>query len=80
VFSTLFVAGAGALYSWCPSDLNKAKALMQYNLATAHAIRDEQDKAVQNLSKVCISLVTSFPGASSCTVGLFFVFFFRVPR
>ena len=33
----------------------RAKAIMQYNLATAHAIRGEYDKAVQNLGEVgCI--------------------------
>ncbi|ELT87157.1 hypothetical protein CAPTEDRAFT_171307 [Capitella teleta] len=41
---------ACALYPWYPADLSTAKALMQYNLASAHAIRDEQDKALQNLS------------------------------
>ena len=30
----------------------RAKAITQYNLATAHAIRGEYDKAVQNLGEV----------------------------
>ncbi|KAI0221541.1 CCR4-NOT transcription complex subunit 10-A [Lamellibrachia satsuma] len=41
----------GALYAWSPRDLPCAKAIMQYNLATAHAIRSEYEKALVNLSK-----------------------------
>ena len=44
----------GAFYPWTPRDLTKAKAIMQYNLATAHAIRGEYDKASANLGEVCI--------------------------
>ena len=43
---------SGALYPWSPRDLLRAKAIMQYNLATAHAIRGEYEKALMQLSKV----------------------------
>jgi hypothetical protein len=43
---------AGALFNWVPRDVTKAKAIMQYNLATAHAIRGEYEKAIMNLAKV----------------------------
>ena len=44
------------LYSWSPKDLGKAKAIMQYNLATAHAIRGEYEKSLLHLEKVRISV------------------------
>ena len=44
---------SGAFYPWTPRDITKAKAIMQYNLATAHAIRGEYDKASANLVEVC---------------------------
>ena len=47
-----YVVSPGALYAWSPRDLPCAKAIMQYNLATAHAIRSEYEKALVNLSKV----------------------------
>ncbi len=42
----------GALYPWSPRDLPRAKATMQYNLATAHTIRGEYEKALMHLSRV----------------------------
>ena len=46
----------GALYPWSPRDLPRAKAIMQYNLSTAHAIRGEYEKALMQLSKVSFIL------------------------
>ncbi|XP_025076107.1 LOW QUALITY PROTEIN: CCR4-NOT transcription complex subunit 10-like [Pomacea canaliculata] len=40
-----------APYPWIPRDLQKAKALMQHNLAVAHAVRGEYDKANKYLSE-----------------------------
>lgn len=39
----------GSLSSWSPKDVTKAKAIMQYNLATGHALRGEYEKALRNL-------------------------------
>ncbi len=44
---------ADDLYPWSPRDLPRAKAIMQYNLATAHTIRGEYEKALMHLTKVC---------------------------
>lgn len=41
----------GALYPWIPRDLPKAKAVMQHNLAVAHATRGEYDKANNYLTE-----------------------------
>ena len=48
----LLFFSAGALYPWSPRDLPRAKAIMQYNLAVAHAIRGEGEKALMHLSNV----------------------------
>lgn len=41
----------GAFYPWTPRDPRTAKAIMQYNLAAAHAVRGEYDKAAANLGE-----------------------------
>nr|KAG5707465.1 hypothetical protein BaRGS_011969 [Batillaria attramentaria] len=41
----------GALCPWIPRELPKAKAMMQHNLAVAHAIRGEFDKANKYLGE-----------------------------
>ncbi|XP_033754532.1 CCR4-NOT transcription complex subunit 10-like isoform X2 [Pecten maximus] len=51
----------GSLYPWSPKDLTKAKAIMQYNLATAHAIRGEYDKAMANLGESSNYIGTPLP-------------------
>lgn len=51
----------GAFYPWTPRDLTKAKAIMQYNLATAHAIRGEYDKASANLGESSKFIGTPLP-------------------
>ncbi|XP_064640490.1 CCR4-NOT transcription complex subunit 10-like [Lineus longissimus] len=51
----------GALFNWIPRDVMKAKAIMQYNLATAHAIRGEHEKAIMNLAKSTQVIGTPFP-------------------
>ena len=43
---------SGSLFAWTPRDLPRAKAVMQYNLSTAHAIRGEFEKALMHLVKV----------------------------
>ena len=55
-FIIIFVLGS--FYPWSPRDLTRAKAIMQYNLATAHAIRGEYDKAMANLVEVSIFIMT----------------------
>ncbi|XP_074644755.1 CCR4-NOT transcription complex subunit 10-like [Tubulanus polymorphus] len=50
-----------ALYSWCPKDITKAKAIMQYNLAAAHTLRGEHEKAIMNLAKSTQGIGTPFP-------------------
>lgn len=39
------------LYTWAPHDVPRARAIMQYNLATAHAIRGEYEKALMHLGQ-----------------------------
>ncbi|XP_022345104.1 CCR4-NOT transcription complex subunit 10-like [Crassostrea virginica] len=51
----------GSFYPWSPKDLMRAKAITQYNLATAHAIRGEYDKAVQNLGESSNYIGTPLP-------------------
>ncbi|KAK3085445.1 hypothetical protein FSP39_003407 [Pinctada imbricata] len=51
----------GCLYPWSPKDPMRAKAIMQYNLATAHAVRGEYDKAVQNLGESSGIIGTPLP-------------------
>ncbi|WAR13448.1 CNO10-like protein [Mya arenaria] len=41
----------GAFYPWCPRDVRTAKAIIQYNLAAAHAVRGEYDKATNYLAE-----------------------------
>jgi len=41
----------GTILAWTPHDLPRGKAIMQYNLATAHAIRGEFEKALMHLGK-----------------------------
>ncbi|XP_060561318.1 CCR4-NOT transcription complex subunit 10-like, partial [Ruditapes philippinarum] len=41
----------GAFYPWTPRDPRTAKAIIQYNLAAAHAVRGEYDKAGANLGE-----------------------------
>jgi CCR4-NOT transcription complex subunit 10 len=41
----------GALYPWSPRDVPQARAVMQYNLAAAHAIRGEYEKASMHLAQ-----------------------------
>ncbi len=45
-----------SLYPWSPRDVTKAKAITQYNLATAHAIRGEYEKALQYLTEVSVCI------------------------
>lgn len=52
VIDSLIWFYTGYFYPWSPKDLTRAKAIAQYNLATAHAIRGEYDKAGQNLGEV----------------------------
>ena len=42
----------GDLYPWTPRELPRARAIMKYNLATAHAIRGEYEKALTHLGQV----------------------------
>ena len=42
----------GALYPWSPCDVSQARAIMQHNLAAAHANRGEYEKALYNLGQV----------------------------
>ncbi|VDI42445.1 CCR4-NOT transcription complex subunit 10 [Mytilus galloprovincialis] len=51
----------GSFYPWSPRDLTRAKAIMQYNLATAHAIRGEYDKAMANLVESSNYMGTPLP-------------------
>lgn len=51
----------GSLCTWSPRDLTRAKAIMQYNLATAHAIRGEYDKAMSNLGESSNFIGTPLP-------------------
>ncbi|XP_013383566.1 CCR4-NOT transcription complex subunit 10 [Lingula anatina] len=39
----------GSLYLWSPKDVPRARGIMQYNVAVAHAVRGEFDKAMLNL-------------------------------
>ncbi|XP_041375361.1 CCR4-NOT transcription complex subunit 10-like [Gigantopelta aegis] len=50
-----------ALYPWSPKDMSRAKAIMQYNLATAHAMRGEYDKAMSNLTESSKNIGTPLP-------------------
>lgn len=52
VIDSLIQFYTGYFYPWSPKDLTRAKAIAQYNLATAHAIRGEYDKSGQNLGEV----------------------------
>lgn len=51
----------GYFYPWSPKDLTRAKAIAQYNLATAHAIRGEYDKSGQNLGESSSRIGTPLP-------------------
>ncbi|CAH1778695.1 unnamed protein product [Owenia fusiformis] len=51
----------GALFPWAPKDVTKARAIMQYNLAVAHAMREEYEKASTNLSKSIAGIGTPLP-------------------
>uniref|UniRef100_A0A8W8KAD1 CCR4-NOT transcription complex subunit 10 n=1 Tax=Magallana gigas TaxID=29159 RepID=A0A8W8KAD1_MAGGI len=51
----------GYFYPWSPKDLTRAKAIAQYDLATAHAIRGEYDKAGQNLGESSSRIGTPLP-------------------
>ncbi|KAK3603937.1 hypothetical protein CHS0354_042949 [Potamilus streckersoni] len=55
------VENKGACYPWSPRDLTRAKAIMQYNLASAHAIRGEYDKAGVNLVESSKYIGTPLP-------------------
>ena len=43
------------LHLWIPSDIPKARAYMQYNLAVCYATRGEYDKAMATLALVRLS-------------------------
>ncbi|XP_064599007.1 CCR4-NOT transcription complex subunit 10-like [Liolophura sinensis] len=51
----------GFFYPWTPRDLSKAKAMMQYNLATAHAIRGEYGKSMAHLGESAKVVGTPLP-------------------
>lgn len=51
----------GALYPWSPRDVPRARAIAQYNLATAHAVRGEFEKALDNLSKSTLTIGFPLP-------------------
>ncbi|XP_067652107.1 CCR4-NOT transcription complex subunit 10-like isoform X1 [Haliotis asinina] len=50
-----------SLYPWFPKDLSRAKAVMQYNLAAAHAMRGEYDKAMTHLTESSRNIGTPLP-------------------
>ncbi|XP_052230090.1 CCR4-NOT transcription complex subunit 10-like isoform X2 [Dreissena polymorpha] len=51
----------GAFYPWTPRDQRTARAIMQYNLAAAHAVRGEYDKAWNHLNESSKSIGTPLP-------------------
>merc|ERR1719402_1728257 len=52
---------ARGLGAWQPRDLSRARAVMQYNLATAHAVRGEHEKALDHLSKTSKTMGLPLP-------------------
>lgn len=51
----------GAFYPWTPREPLTARAIIQYNLAAAHAVRGEYDKAAANLAESSKYIGTPLP-------------------
>lgn len=51
----------GCPVNWSPRDVTRARAIMQFNLATAHAVRGENEKALRNLASSANQIGAPFP-------------------